>query len=137
MNLHCGNAMEYTFRVSDSGRYIHITVRGAIDRHTAAAMNVEAHALGRSLAIHNYLVDLVEAVNIDSVIGNYQFAYENMQAPDLLDADARVATLVGQDDHSHDFVETVSRNAGFDVTFFRDREAAIHHVDSDPGATPA
>jgi hypothetical protein len=42
--------------------------------------------------------------------------------------DVRVAVLVRPEDHSHDFAETVTKNAGQDITIFRDREAAINHL---------
>jgi hypothetical protein len=39
-----------------------------------------------------------------------------------------VALLVDPEDHSHDFVETVGRNAGLNVTLFRDRDAAKQYL---------
>ena len=90
--------------------------------------NLETHALGDELGISRYLVEATEAVNVDSTLENYSFAYTDMQTPTGINKAAIVALLVSPDDHSHDFIETVSRNAGLNVTIFRDRELAIHHL---------
>jgi hypothetical protein len=50
-----------------------------------------------------------------------------MRRPEI-DPSSRVAILVGTVDHSHDFVETVSKNAGQDVAPFTDPEAAGRHL---------
>jgi hypothetical protein len=92
------------------------------------ARNLEAHALGRELGIRRHLVDLTDSKNADSVLGNYNFAYEDMKQTEGIDAGVRVAVLVSPEDHSHDFVVTASQNAGLCVTLFRDRELAIQHV---------
>jgi len=41
-----------------------------------------------------------------------------------------VAVLVSPNDHSHDFMETVSHNAGLNVAFFADLEQAERHLRS-------
>ncbi|MEE4352071.1 MAG: hypothetical protein V2J25_04305 [Desulfatiglans sp.] len=120
--------MSYTIKPSDDRNYIILKVCGEINRELAMKQNLEAHALGAELGINRYLVDVTEARNVDSVISNYRFAYEEMRLPTGINVRARVATLVRPDDHSHDFVETVSRNAGLNVTIFRDREQAIQHL---------
>ncbi len=88
----------------------------------------EAHMLGAELGITRYLVDLTEARNDDSVTKTYHYAYENMKIPSGINPSARVAMLVNPEDHSHDFVETALRNAGHNVTLFRNRESAIKHL---------
>ena len=42
-----------------------------------------------------------------------------------LQRDVRSAILVDSGDHSHDFVETVTQNAGYVVRVFDDEAAAI------------
>ena len=56
------------------------------------------------------------------------FAYKDMQLAEGIDLNAIVATLVSPDDHSHDFIETVSRNAGLNVTLFTDLDLAKQHL---------
>jgi hypothetical protein len=117
--------MNYTITLSANGKYIEIQIKGEIDRESAMRVNLEAHALGRELGIHHYLTDLSQCRNTESTLGNYEFAYADMKAEPGIDRLARVAVLVSPDDHSHDFVETVARNTGLDVTIYTDRELAI------------
>ncbi len=123
--------MEYNIALSEDETYIVLSITGEMTREQAMQSNLEAHALGQELDIHRYLTDVREARNVDSVLGNYKFAYEDMKQTDEIDRGARVALLVSPEDHSHDFVETVSRNSGLDVTLFRDMEEAIEHLTKD------
>ena len=116
--------------VSPDGTYIVLTIKGDIDRKLAMRYNMEAHALGKQLDIKCYLVDATESRNIETTFDNYSFAYDDMASAPEIDRSARVALLVSPGDHSHDFVETVSRNAGLDVTLFIDRRLAEAHLRS-------
>lgn len=78
--------------------------------------------------MNRYLVDVTESRNVDSDSNNYKFAYEDILINPGIDRNAHVALLVDPRDHSHDFFETVARNAGLDVTLFRDRELARRHL---------
>lgn len=120
--------MSYTLSLSDDGKYILLKVIGDITRNSAMQHNLEAHKMGEELGVNTYLVDLTEARNVESVISNYEFAYTDMtQTPDI-DRYARVVVLVDPHDHSHDFIETVARNTGLDVTLYRDRDQAVQHL---------
>ena len=111
--------MDYTIVPSVDGPYINVKVRGNITRREAVQINLEAHALGKQLRINRYLVDVTEARNTDPIIEIYTFAYSDMLNGGGIDGSEIVAVLVSPDDHSHDFAETVCRNAGFNVTMFR------------------
>ncbi|MBN1827164.1 MAG: hypothetical protein JW958_12980 [Candidatus Eisenbacteria bacterium] len=119
--------MPHTITPSPDRTYIELKATGEVNRAVAMRQNVEAHALGRNLGIHRYLVDMTECRNTETELDTYSFAYEDMMT-ERVDKKARVALLVRPDDHSHDFVETVSRNAGLDVTLFRDRALAEKHL---------
>lgn len=120
--------MKHTISLSEEGTYVILTIFGEITRQRAMEMNREAHAFGREHGVRRYLVDVRECRNVDSVLGNYEFAYKDMQRTEGIDRNARVATLVDPGDHSHDFVETVARNTGLDVTLFTDPERAVRHL---------
>ncbi|MFZ6031529.1 MAG: hypothetical protein ACOYYS_27775 [Chloroflexota bacterium] len=120
--------MPYQIKIFTDQKYILLKVVGEIDRVRALAYNLEAHALGRKSGVNRYLVDLTEARNVDTVLDTYEFAHQDMQATAGIDRLAHVAVLVSPGDHSHDFVETVARNAGLDVTLFSDRELALRHL---------
>lgn len=123
--------MEYSIVPSEDKKYIILTIKGNITRVIAMQYNLEAHALGEKLGIHRYLTDVTEARNVESVLDKYKFAYRDMQQETGIDRRARVAMLVSPEDHSHDFIETVARNSGLDVTLFREREKAMEHLTKD------
>ncbi len=113
---------------SSDRKYIILRVVGNYTRERAMTNNIEAHAMGRELGIQRYLVDMTESRNVESVLANYEFARKEMFDVPEIDKTALVALLVSPDDHSHDFVETVARNAGLRVTIFRDRARAEQHL---------
>lgn len=85
---------------------------------------LEVHALARKRGISRFLLDMTEATNTDSVVDSYEFAYSDLFNAEGIDKKVVVVILVSQDDHSHDFIETVLRNAGFNVRIFRDPDQA-------------
>jgi hypothetical protein len=109
-------------------KYIILRVTGDYTRQRAMAHTIEAHALGRSLGVRRYLVDMTESRNAETVLANYEFARQEIWDAPEIDKTALVAIVVSPDDHSHDFVETVARNAGLLVTLFRDRALAEQHL---------
>ena len=120
--------MSYKIYLSDDKKYIVLQHWGEINGELAMKRVLEAHTIGTELGIMRYLVDLTEARNVDSVAKSYQYAYEDMKTPPEISLKARVAMLVSPEDHTHDFVETVMKNAGHNVMLFRNRELAIKHL---------
>jgi hypothetical protein len=121
----------FQLEISPGNRYILMTVNGDYTSDLALAYNIAAHALGRRHGIRHYLVDLTGSHNVESTIDKYDFAYHEMQNQ-RIDRSARVAILVAPEDHSHDFIEVVTRNNGLDITLFRDRLAAEQHLLAQP-----
>ncbi len=119
--------MAYNITPSDDGKYIIMKVTGDFNRKLAIQYDLESHALGKSLGISRYLVDLTEARNTNTTVEDYEFAYRDMKTPEI-DRTAVVAVLVSPGDHSHDFTETVTRNAGLNTKLFTDRDRAIRHL---------
>ena len=120
--------MSYAIRPSEDGEYIILKHWGEINNKLGVERVIEAQALGAKLGISRYLVDVTEAWNADSAPESYKYAYEDAKTAPGINANVRVAMLVDPEDHSHDFVETVLRNAGHNVTLFRDRDSAISHL---------
>jgi hypothetical protein len=120
--------MSHLIQPSEDNAYIIVKITGKIDRTLAMQYNLEAHAIGEKLGISCYLMDLTESRNIDNVVTTYKFAYNDMKHSPGINRSACVSVLVSPDDHSHDFIETVARNSGLDVTLFIDREQAIRHL---------
>lgn len=120
--------MDYTITPSEDGQYIIIKVIADITPTIAMRYTTESHKMGREMGIHKYLVDATEAKNISKAFENYRFAYHSSDDIPDFDPLACVAALISPDDSSHDFIETVTKNAGLDVTFFTDREEAVNHL---------
>ncbi|MCL4836864.1 MAG: hypothetical protein KJ058_02720 [Thermoanaerobaculia bacterium] len=120
--------MPTVIHLSDDGTYVELVRRGEISRQSVLAENLQAHALGRAHGVRSYLVDHTEARSVDSLVDQYDFAYHDMREAEGLDQGARIAVLITAGDRSHDFIETVCRNAGFDVQLFTDRAAAVRFL---------
>ena len=122
--------MSYTITTSDNGKYLICRVSGEITVDLAREFTKELNRLSRTLNIKRFLNDVREATNALSTLQNYNFAYKDMAEMNL-QRDACSAILVGPADKSHDFVGTVTQNAGYNVRIFHDEEAAIAWLDAD------
>lgn len=120
--------MECTFTPSDDGTFIKMKVSGNITRDVMVPKIVECHALGQRLGIRKYLVDVTEARNTDTTLGNYLFANHDLRQTKGIDPFAKVATLISVGDDSHNFIETVNRNANVNFRLFTNRQAAEDHL---------
>ena len=120
--------MSHTITVAEGNEYILLAVDGIVNRSTAMRYNLEAAALGKKLGIRRFLVDFSAARNTDTVLDQYNFAYKDMPQAEHLDRVARVAVLVAENDHSHDFVETLLQNAGFNVRLFNQKDLALNYL---------
>jgi hypothetical protein len=119
--------MNQLVSISDDRKYIILKATGSISRVQVIEYFIEAHSLGAEHDIDRYLVDFTECRNTDTVLRNYTLAYQDMKDP-RINQSARTALLVSPHDHSHDFIETLLRNSGNDVTLFHDCELAIWHL---------
>lgn len=90
----------------------------------AFRMSHDAICLARPLQIFRFLSDVRGIRNISNVVQNYEFAYEGVTAVGYSRAD-RIAVLHDEGDHTHDFIETASLNAGYRVRLFTDLNAAL------------
>jgi hypothetical protein len=117
--------MGYTIRISDDNSFILVSVEGVVDSNLALEYTVKSHQLGREKGILNFLVDLVNARNMQSPVENYDFVISDLDESHFIDRRAKVAMLVSPDDDSHNFVETISRYSGYNVKLFRKLEDAL------------
>jgi len=120
--------MNYSIKVADTGDYILIDVHGDVNGEIAMQYTTESHKLGNELGIMRFLVDLRKATNVQMVGDNYHFVNKDIAKAPAVDRRAKVAFLVSKEDHSHDFIETVLRNSGHNVTLFRDKDEALSHL---------
>jgi len=123
--------MSYAITPSPDSKYIVIKVDADMTRHLAQEIATQAFSKGRELGITRYLIDLSESRNQESITGSYKSAYEDLARLPWQGHLTRAAMLVAPQDHSHDFNETVLRNAGLKVILFRDREQALQYLTED------
>lgn len=116
--------MKYSVSLSDDKKYILITVNVDITVELAKKFSVEARDLGIKHNIDRFLFDMTDSPNVESTMRNYSYAYEDMPEMEL-NRNAKSAVLVDPADQSHSFVETVSKNAGYNVRIFIDKKSAI------------
>ena len=119
--------MAHSISLSSCKTFITMKVTGPITRELSMQMNLEAHALGKKLGIHNYLVDLTESRNTDTVSSNFRWANEDMKNEGI-DRFAKAALVVDPGDRSHDFVAVAGQNAGINVSMFCDRSLAERYL---------
>ena len=123
--------MTAKIRPSEDGQFIEMIFVGEINRRIAMEQNQAAHTLGTSLGIRSYLADVTRAPNTDSVLDQYNFAYQDMRQNEAVDRTARIAILIDPADHSHDFIETVGRNSGLNMKIFTCRQRAIEFLSAE------
>jgi hypothetical protein len=116
--------MGYSISLSENQKYIICRVTGKITLETAREFTKELDQRSRSLKIKRFLTDVRHAQNALSTFEKYNFAYGDMAKMDL-QRDVRSAILAAESDRTHDFVGTVTRNAGYGVRVFYEEEAAI------------
>lgn len=121
--------MPYELTIPPDATYVLVTVDEPFTRRLAIDLAVGSSRLAAFEGLRGFLYDLRRSRNVESVLTNYEFVHRDMPPLDL-DRCARVALLVSPDDHSHDFVETVSVNVGYSVRLFRDEAIAIHWLTS-------
>lgn len=120
--------MSHIISTPDDAKYIELKFLVDFTREKAIQGIIESHTLGRKIEVNRYLVDLRGVRNNASVFTTYEFSYRDLIFHPEFDKAARVVLLVDADDHSHDFSETVLRNAGMNVRLFRDRDLAVQHL---------
>ena len=119
--------MQYMIDLSEEKSYIILKYFGDITSQVALVATEESHALGGKYGIRHYLVDATEAKNFENPFKNYNFAYQDLERANI-DRSACVALLTSPEDTSHDFIETLMVNAGYDVKMFKNRENAIQYL---------
>lgn len=116
--------MAFTITVSPDRAFLIVTVTGSLEAEEGLRFVSESRARAAELGVNRVLLDVTGAVNTDTTLNSYDFAYRHAPLKSGPRGLLRVAALALPDDHSHDFVVLASRNAGLDITLFRNRAAA-------------
>jgi hypothetical protein len=116
--------MNYEINLSDSGKYIIVTVNSDMTRALAEQVGMEAMHLSKKNKINLFFYDLRNSINKESVNSNYIFAKQDVNRIEPDQAN-KIVMLTSPNDNSHKFVETVLRNAGHNVLMFNDKDKAL------------
>ena len=116
--------MDYELSVSEDRRYLNLRLYVPMSNKLS---RIIAHAmadLSKQTDIERFFFDLRGAVCEEDMLSIYTMAYEDLEkiGPSRSHMSAFLTDL---DDNSHDFMETLLRNAGFNVKQFKDRETAL------------
>ncbi len=116
--------MKYEISVSEDRTYIKVTVYGDITAELQKEFAGNAIRKSQEHNIINFLVDVSQVINTASVLDNYRFAHGDMMRFGQPRA-AKIAVLVAPHDSSHNFVETVFKNAGYNFRLFKEKGEAL------------
>jgi hypothetical protein len=116
--------MSYEISLSEDQSYICIRLDENITGDLQKAFAAESIALAQEHGISNFFADLRGISNNSPVIDQYQLSYKDLDLLHL-DKSSRIAALVSSGDSSHNFIETVMRNAGYNFQLFTDEQQAI------------
>ena len=116
--------VNYEVKISDDGTFVCQLPQEDMTMQLASEMSREAIYLARANNTTRFLSDVRGIKNIESPFPNYEFAYRGTSEVGYRKTD-RIAVVHDSDDASHDFIETASLNAGYDVKLFTDIQAAI------------
>lgn len=116
--------MKYTVSVSNDRRYIVVFIDGPMTTELALKVGKQANQLAQENKINSMLYDLRKSINVQNGFKNYEFGYKDVGSVNFNKAN-KIALLTDPDDHSHDFIETVMINNGYNVHIFSNQKEAI------------
>ncbi len=116
--------MTKEIKISDSGKYIIVRVDEDMTRTLAESLGLEAMHLGSKKNLNKFLYDLRNSRNKETLNANYIFVNQDLKRLEP-NPENKIAMLTSPNDKSHDFIETVLRNAGYNVRLFIVEEEAI------------
>jgi hypothetical protein len=116
--------MEYELSVSDDRRYINIRLYVPMTAKLSRTIAHDLADLSDETKIERFFFDLRGAVSELEVLSSYTMAYEDLEKIGPSRSHMSVF-LTDVEDKSHDFMETLYRNAGFNVKQFKDKDTAL------------
>ena len=115
--------MNFKITISENRKYIIGKVYGKLNKEIAQQLAKEYAKIIDSTGIKRILNDVRSSSNDMGTLNNYEYAYSVVNSL-CLPRSIRAAIVSSEDDDSHDFQETVARNAGFNVKVFHSIEQA-------------
>lgn len=109
--------MDFEITFSADEGFVRIKVHRSITAGLERDLAEKAIAAAKQNGVLRYLADVRGVSNVASTVDQYDLAYRELTRLGL-DRTSRIAVLIMQQDRSHDFIETVFRNAGHDCRLF-------------------
>jgi hypothetical protein len=122
--------VDHEILVSPDRSHIVLRIIGPTGRNRMGQV-FEAHRLGAQLDIHCFLVDLRQAVDLESPADDYAMANHDFPNTPLVDLAARVCCVVSPGDHSHDFLIAAFRESGSNIERFESLAEAEAYLRAD------
>ena len=122
--------MNFNITVSENGKYIIGKVYGQLNREKAQQLAKEYAKIINSTGIRRILNDVRGITDEMGILNGYEYAYTDVDSLGL-PRNIRAAIVTDEGDGSHDFQETVARNAGYSVRVFHSIEQAVKWLLSD------
>lgn len=116
--------MNYKISLLNNETIIACKVIGPMTKDTAVQFSRDMDVLSREKNIKRFLIDVRGAPNVSDALENFRFANEDMTELGL-QKNVRCAIMVDEDDGTHNFVETLIRNAGYNVRIYSNEKKAM------------
>jgi len=116
--------MKYKISLSEDRTHIRIRVFEAITGDMEREFAEKAIKEAKHHKIHKYLIDVRQAPNVSFISEQFLLSYKDMDRMSL-DRRSKLAVLAEVEDTSHNFIETVFRNAGYNCHLFVDEDSAL------------
>ena len=116
--------MEYEVSFSASDGFVEITVYEPITTEIQRAFAAEAIEAAKEAGVTRYLADVTRVPNTSGTYDQYSLAYDEMP-PMGIARSSKIALLIRQGDLSHDFIEILFLNNGYDCRKFFSKDEAV------------
>lgn len=105
--------------LSAEGTHAVLTVRQKVTNELASAFAQSMNAFSVEHGVSRFLVDVRGMPYDGTVFTHYEFVVHDLRKEEF-DLSLKVAVVASPDDDTHDFLEVVSLNAGYNVRVFKD-----------------
>ena len=122
--------MDYVITTDPERSIIFVRVLRTINDEVALAFMTDAIRRSHQEECKLHIVDVRGVTNSMSTTTQYDLAYNDAHRLDL-PLGSRIGLVTDSDDNSHDFIETLFRNAGYRCQVFHSDQEAIQWLMSE------
>ena len=122
--------LKYTLSISEKRTYVRVRVHEPLTMELVLEILSDTSASARVEGIKGLLFDAREVVSLLGPMASYEIAYTRLEQLGF-PRNCLWAILVAPNDDSHDFMETVARNAGYRCRLFSDEQETMAWLEKD------